>query len=183
MKIIKTAVAGLGAAAAITVAGVTLAGPASADTAVNSSVGTWPTLTQGQRSEDVRALQWLLNCHGISVGVPSHFGPATYRAVRTYQSRHGLTADGKVGAYTWVDLTSRSQVRYGDRNDCVRALQVELNKYKGVVPGKDLPISGYFGPRTLDAVHRFETNFKLTKTNTVDIQVWRDLVAESGLAY
>jgi peptidoglycan hydrolase-like protein with peptidoglycan-binding domain len=66
-----------------------------------------------------------------------------------------MPADGNVGAYTWTHILSRSQVRYGDRNDCVKAFQVELNKYRKTDHVADLPITGYFGPKTRTAYHAF----------------------------
>lgn len=149
------------AAAAIAAGGMALAGPAMADTAptVPGSGDHYPVLKMGDRSENVRALQWLLNCHGYPVGTPSHFGPATQHQVRAYQVKFGLMPfDGNVGAYTWTNILNRSQVRYGDRNDCVKAFQVELNKYRTADHVADLPITGYFGPKTRAAYRAFLHN-------------------------
>lgn len=146
------------ATATIAAGGAVLAGPALADTAttVPGSGDIYPVLGPGSRSENVRALQWLLNCHGYPVGVPSHFGPATQHQVRAYQVKFGLQPfDGNVGAYTWTNILDRSQVRYGDRNDCVKAFQVELNKYRNADHVGDLPITGYFGPKTRAAYRAF----------------------------
>ena len=57
------------------------------------------TLKRGSRGEDVKILQTKL---GISAdGI---FGPATEAAVIKFQSEHGLTQDGIVGAHTWENL-------------------------------------------------------------------------------
>lgn len=157
MKLKKITMTAL-AAAAITLVG---SGTALADTATNVSGDSYPypVLKQGSRSEDVRALQWLLNCHGYKVGVPSHYGPATQSQVRAYQVKFGLMpSDGNVGAYTWKSILSQSQVQYGDHNDCVKALQVVLNKARHVDNVADLPITGYFGPKTRTAYQKFFKN-------------------------
>ncbi|MEU7133566.1 peptidoglycan-binding domain-containing protein [Streptomyces sp. NPDC046261] len=62
----------------------------------------------GDRGDHVKEIQCLLNnYHGIDVG-PSgfdgKFGPATQRAVKTFQGRNGLSADGIVGPKTWKKL-------------------------------------------------------------------------------
>src|SRR5207244_3373138 len=92
-------------------------------------------------------------------GVPSHFGPATAHQVRAYQIKYGLMPfDGNVGARTWTSILTNSQVRYGDRNDCVKGFQVALNKFRGADHVSDLPITGYFGPKTKAAYKAFLHN-------------------------
>jgi peptidoglycan hydrolase-like protein with peptidoglycan-binding domain len=177
MNIKRIAVIGL-AAGTLGLGGTAVAGPASADTAPHlpGHAEYFPVLRQGETSEEVRALQWLLNCKGIHVAVPSHFGPRTYAAVRAYQSSHGLYADGNVGAATWTDLLSRSQVRYGDRNDCVKAAQVLLNKYAGHYGAADLPISGYFGPRTRALLHRVQADAHVPAADIITVHTWSILL-------
>ena len=60
-------------------------------------------LRQGDRGDAVAALQRLL---GMDVaGGAGTFGPQTHRAVLRFQSQHGLTVDGVVGAGTIRELT------------------------------------------------------------------------------
>ncbi len=70
-------------------------------------------LTPGQRNEEVRLLQQLLNRAaqnpraGISpVAVDGVFGPATEAAVRAIQSRVGIRVTGTVGPVTWESIVS-----------------------------------------------------------------------------
>jgi hypothetical protein len=68
-----------------------------------------PELQRGDTGEYVKALQFLLNGRGSSVGVygaDGDFGPATEAAVLAFQRRNGLDADGIVGNATWQKLMS-----------------------------------------------------------------------------
>ncbi|HAV36934.1 MAG TPA: hypothetical protein DCX52_11375 [Massilia sp.] len=66
---------------------------------------TWPALTivtqQGDSGAKVRAVQSQLNESGYGLTVDGSFGPATYSAVRSFQSAKGLGVDGIVGDNTW----------------------------------------------------------------------------------
>lgn len=63
-----------------------------------------PILRLGSRAPSVRELQELLNKAGATLTVDGHFGPATGRALRQFQSRMGLTVDGIAGRQTWATL-------------------------------------------------------------------------------
>ena len=66
-----------------------------------------PMLRRGDKGEAVRAAQYLLNGRGASVGMwgaDGDFGPMTESAVKAYQRRNGLEADGIIGPLTWRKL-------------------------------------------------------------------------------
>lgn len=64
-----------------------------------------PILRQGSRSGYVKTAQLLLNAYdNAKLTVDGIFGPATDRAVRSYQRSRGLTVDGIVGTDTWGQL-------------------------------------------------------------------------------
>ncbi|MTV25280.1 N-acetylmuramoyl-L-alanine amidase [Nitriliruptoraceae bacterium ZYF776] len=119
----------------------------------------------GPEVEDVqRRLTALgLPCRGDDEGV---FGEPTRVAVRAFQQRRGLPADGVVGTDTWRSLVAASY-RLGDRmlyatrpmlhGDDVRELQRRLNQL-GFDAGYD---DGLFGPQTFDAVRDFQLNVGL----------------------
>lgn len=72
----------------------------------NLSIG-MRTLRQGAKGEDVRALQILLKgrcCNGDMHEPDGIFGPNTLGAVKLYQKRENLDADGIVGKNTWSRL-------------------------------------------------------------------------------
>ena len=66
-----------------------------------------PKLSRGSKGKSVRALQILLignGCSCGSYGADSDFGPATDAAVKRFQDKNNLTADGVVGPKTWAKL-------------------------------------------------------------------------------
>lgn len=64
-----------------------------------------PTLRRGSNCDEVADLQMLLNSKfGYYLEVDGNFGKATEAAVKDFQKKHGLTADGVVGKKTWAAL-------------------------------------------------------------------------------
>ena len=64
-----------------------------------------PTLRHGARGWRVKRLQRLLQQHGCDPGpIDGVFGARTEAAVREFQRRSGLAADGIVGPLTWRAL-------------------------------------------------------------------------------
>lgn len=60
-----------------------------------------PTLRKGSKGENVKTLQRNLNAAiGAGLAVDGSFGPACYAAVKKFQSRYGLGADGIYGPNT-----------------------------------------------------------------------------------
>lgn len=92
-----------------TVRGVTvdenaLAAPPAASADTRSSPRALKLAQPFLRGDDVRALQQALRTAGIEVDVDGDFGPATERAVKDFQAREGLTADGVAGPATRAAL-------------------------------------------------------------------------------
>jgi len=73
-------------------------------TTTPSAPQTHPTLTIGSQGPAVRHLQQLLIDDGAAMVADGFFGQKTASAVRAFQTAHGLTADGVVGAATWAAL-------------------------------------------------------------------------------
>lgn len=61
-------------------------------------------LKTNSHGEQVKTLQRLLVGFGYDLKVDGAFGSITDRTVRTFQCKHGLSADGIVGAKTWSKL-------------------------------------------------------------------------------
>jgi peptidoglycan hydrolase-like protein with peptidoglycan-binding domain len=62
-------------------------------------------LKVGSRGETVRKLQEMLNSLGFNCGAADGiFGPKTQAAVKAFQKKYGLVADGIVGPLTWAKI-------------------------------------------------------------------------------
>ncbi|MBD2777189.1 peptidoglycan-binding domain-containing protein [Iningainema tapete] len=66
-----------------------------------------PTLVFGDSGVAVRVLQRLLLSNGYSIRIDGSFGAITEAAVKAFQNRRNLGADGVVGQKTWRELTTR----------------------------------------------------------------------------
>lgn len=80
------------------------------------------TLKQGSRSLAVLTLQKKLNTViGAKLYVDGDYGPGTARAVRNYQLRIGLVADGIAGAKTLAALSNEDTSKMLKQSDIERA--------------------------------------------------------------
>jgi len=71
---------------------------------------TWGALFVTVQKDDhgnaVRAVETLLNAHGLDIEVDGDFGDETDDAVRSFQQSSGLVVNGIVGPQTWEALVS-----------------------------------------------------------------------------
>lgn len=131
---------------------------------------TWPVLKSGATGFRVKTLQYQLRGHGQSLDADGSFGPATLAAVKKFQTESKLSADGVVGPKTWT--SSSVTTRSGDRNDHVRGVQTAL-----VGRSVQVEVDGSFGPGTVAAVKKFQTDRKLEADGVVGPLTWCALVA------
>ena len=125
-------------------------------------------IAHGSVGPEVEDVQRRLSDLGLSCGDDDRgeFGDGTLMAVRIFQQRRGLPADGVVWHDTWRALVGASY-RLGDRmlyvtrpllqGDDVRDLQRRLNRL-GFDAGYD---DGVYGPQTFEAVREFQLNVGL----------------------
>lgn len=142
-------------------------------------------LKKGMKGDDVRRLQELLNAAGDDLVVDGEFGSKTLDAVKLFQSRNGLEADGVVGKKTVAALAGAGSVLWsvdrllksGSRGMDVRAVQNAL-KYNGYSIG-EWGADGVFGSDTEKAVRAFQS----AKGLKVDGIVGKDTVRALGGAW
>ncbi len=134
-------------------------------------------LKRGSKGAKVSQLQTLLNKHGAKLTVDGDFGPGTEAAVKAFQAKNGLEADGVVGPKTAAKLSSGTStdsgnkgsdatkdspsssgwlgagsLKQGDKGEKVKTLQNLLNG-----KGASLTVDGDFGPATYKAVRSFQS--------------------------
>jgi peptidoglycan hydrolase-like protein with peptidoglycan-binding domain len=147
------------------------------------------TLRKGSTGSAVKALQ-----KALGVTADGIFGPKTEAAVKVFQTRRNLPANGVVAAATWAALmgtstpasttTSRAStttttrvttpytslmgtvLRSGSKGSAVRTLQRALG---------GLAVDGAYGPRTAAAVKAFQKSHRLSVTGVTDRKVWQAL--------
>ena len=71
-------------------------------------------MTLGERGDSVHRVQELLNKYGYlaSSNITGYYGEVTEKAVKTFQSSNGLSADGSVGMRTMAKLTGKDVKKY-----------------------------------------------------------------------
>ena len=128
------------------------------------------TIKLDSRGNEVKYLQHLLNMHGYSLTADGIFGKGTDTAVRDFQTKCRLTADGIVGTRTWEMLESDNindvislQLTEEDFQRCATTLDVEVATVKAVQEVETGGRGGFFGkdkPAILFEGHIFWNELK-----------------------
>ena len=166
------------------------------------SNGTWDpgsaSLKVGSTGREVEQVQfWLSTLAQYESSIPSVtvdgiFGKGTAAAVRAFQRRYGLTADGIVGRATWTELYDQfrsiqsdngtpnaypgTALREGSSGQNVRLVQFWLKIARTVYTSlANVTVDGKFGAGTAAAVQRFQRYFGLTADGVVGRTTWQKL--------
>ena len=163
-------------------------------------------LRQGDRGIAVRTIQYYLNFVGqfndsltIDIAEDGIFGPATKRAVETFQRYYGLTADGIVGRNTWnavidayngilrslpAEYMGYSSLLYpgyyitrGASGKIVEQLQTFLRviaQNNSAIP--NVTVDGVFGSQTQAAVIAVQDWFDLEPDGVVGPITWNAII-------
>ncbi len=164
-------------------------------------------LSEGQRGEAVRILQYYLsviayfNPNLSTIAVDGVFGQNTENAVREFQSYYGLEPTGVVERNTWdkIDEVYVNTVRdvppsiYGGRAKLYpgffliegsRGVEVTdlqsylslIGQYYEAIPV--IPVTGYFGTQTENAVREFQRRFGIRETGAVGPLTWATIAEQ-----
>jgi peptidoglycan hydrolase-like protein with peptidoglycan-binding domain len=133
----------------------------------------YPALQEGATGGAVRAAQCLLGGTNEPSGT---FDTATTDAVKAFQTRVGLPADGLIGAKTWTALLSAGDqptIRNGSTGTAVRRLQRSLT----AALNRRVAIDGQFGPATETAAEDYQRTRALVVDGVVGPVTWTALQA------
>ena len=164
-------------------------------------------LREGSSGLGVRTIQYYLNIiayfnPSLNLSpLDGVFGSATTQAVRDFQSFYGLPVTGVVNTATWNTMTRiYSQtvsalpegyagqnaklypgrvLSVGMSNDDVRDLQTYLSfigRYYAEIP--EIPVTGYYGTQTRDAVRAFQSLFGINPTGAVGPVTWNTIASQ-----
>lgn len=165
------------------------------------------SLSLGQRGPSVRTLQYYLsviayfNPNLNTVAIDGVFGEDTENAVKAFQSYYSLAPTGVVERTTWekIDEVYRDTVRdipssvYGENAKLypgyflsigMRGTDVEnLQKYLSLIGRNyrdidEIPVTGYFGEQTENAVRQFQALFDIRQTGTVGPLTWNSIAEQ-----
>jgi peptidoglycan hydrolase-like protein with peptidoglycan-binding domain len=142
-----------------------------------------PVLQLGAQGAAVKEMQTLLNqlLGDLSTEddpLPNDgiFGVETQGVVKHAQARYFLPADGIVGQKTWQLLFSQANIflpvlEMGSQGDLVRQVQTRLSRNRYDVG----TIEGEYGPRTKNAVRKFQLDKGLTTDGIISRITWKAL--------
>ncbi|WP_216829897.1 peptidoglycan-binding protein, partial [Alkalihalobacterium elongatum] len=145
--------------------------------AVNAASQASPTgLRIGDRDEAVIQLKIGLDQVGFTVpgNTTNYFGSQTEAQVMAFQQSQGLPVTGVADEQTLLALQDAVNIpseltglRFGDRDEAVIQLKIDLDKVGFTVPGNT---TNYFGSQTEAQVTAFQLSRGLPATGVVDVQ-------------
>jgi len=142
------------------------------------------------RGKTVQLLQELLNAYDNNLEADGYFGRVTEQAVKTFQQKNNLGADGVVYTQTWAKLLflppstvakstlssaeinqlKRQLIKLNAKGKSVEVLQMLLAKV-----GYTIDADGHFGRRTETAVKDIQRKNNLAVDGIVYTKTWTKL--------
>lgn len=164
-------------------------------------------LSEGMTGLSVRALQYYmdvvayLNPELETVTVNGIYDAGTVRAVTAFQRFYGLPVTGRANAAFWNILNREYRASVaslpagyegelakiypgyvlseGAEGESVRDLQSYLSAIGRVFPEiPEIPVTGYYGTQTRDAVYTFQRLFGLPQSGLVGFNTWYSIANE-----
>ena len=166
-----------------------------ATTTTTTTTTTTDGLKSGDKGAEVKKLQERLKELGYyTSAIDSEYGAKTIAAVKAFQQKNGLTADGVASSATLkklnasnavaangkttVELKTNQTLKSGDSGAQVKALQARLKELGYYTTSLDSD----YGYRTTAAVSAFQRANKLTVTGTANPTTLRKMVSSSAIS-
>ena len=146
----------------------------SSSSSSSSSSGYTRTLRKGYTGEDVKSVQTRLKALGYYTGsIDGVYGTGSIEAVKAFQKKNGLTADGLAGKKTFDTLFSSSAIANGSSSSSSSGSSSSSTGYETLRPGMTgadvkkmqqelrslgypLSADGSYGNETVEAVEEFQ---------------------------
>ena len=171
----------LGGAVATAAGGGLVVGASSASAAPNYPGQIFPTLSAGMSGLQVRALRYLLYQRGHNAGIANTYDSATVNAVKAFQARSGLAANGICADSTFRKLIGGvAPITYNQTNNFVVALQQLLIRH-----GYQMDGTSYYGAKTRRNVWSFQVGHGIQRADAISLLTWSTLfhAKSSGAMY
>ncbi len=151
--------------------------PTLSDAALNG-----PQVTPWDVGPAIAELQELLCAYGFPLRVDGNYGYVTEKAVKQFQARHRLRADGVVNQATWQVL--KKNVKPGIRVLRLGHTGMDVWLMQGLlqVNGYDVARTGVFDHNTEHGVMAFQQQHQLMVSGKVDGVTWAMLCNGSNPA-
>ena len=132
-------------------------------------------LTDNKKIEEV---QRILKIYGYTIGkVDGKMGPTTREAVKKFQEDNALSVTRFVDKATWDQLNDFTDIGFIEEGRLnIRTVQACLNQ-AGHYHGK---IDGDFGPRTREAVKKFQKSRGLKPDGVVGFKTLKELAERNS---
>ena len=147
-------------------------GEDSKDNSEESTETNSSTIKKGSKGEDVNRLQKMLNELGYNLEVDGDFGTNTEKAVKDFQKKKGLNANGVVGPDTWTKLSvavMASRVKDGT-DSIVESLKTESKtKSETKTETKTKPSSNKNAPTKITITREDDGDINYTNSITNNI--------------
>ena len=164
-------------------------------------------LREGSQGVGVKTIQYYLNILAYfnpnlsSLPLDSVYGPETTSAVRVFQQYYGLPVTGVVNTATWnvlnriytetVEILPQGYsgqfaklypgyvLSEGMSGENIRDLQTYLSFIGKVIDSlPEIPVTGYFGSQTRDAVVAFQNAFGINPSGAVGAVTWNTIAEQ-----
>ncbi len=164
-------------------------------------------LREGSQGIGVKTIQYYLNILAyfnsalVAPPLDSVYGASTTNAVRVFQNYYGLPVTGVVNTATWnvlnriysetveflpqgysgefAKLYPGYLLTEGMSGENVRDLQTYLSFIaQNIAAIPSIPVTGYFGPQTREAVIAFQNDFGINPTGAVGAVTWNTIASQ-----